>query len=547
MVAVQTPSKTAPIANVVRARSETEAAWILADASSDTRPIAGGTDLMLHIDRGKVAPRSLVDIRRAGMDKLVFSEKALHIGSTATAGTLSRWSRLKEHAAGLWEAAATLSVPQVRNLATVGGNLANASPAADMVPPILAMGGTCEIRKGDHVRRLPADQLATGPGRTVLQHDELITNIILPRWRDDAFHWFCKLGFRDAQVIAVTSLAFSCELEGGVVRRVGIALGSVAPRVVRAKTVEEHLVGEKLTQAVAREAMALLKHDISPISDQRSRGDFRLKVAQNYLGDALARAYLKSQGKDHGPGALPVLKDPAPRPPAKQAERTDVLGDLGVEPAKPPKVVKSGKLSYEGRPAPKKKASKKKASKKKASKKKASKKKASKTIDVRAPIQPVRFNLNGREVELPAHAGSRLLDVLREQGQLTGVKEGCGEGECGACTVLLDGQVACACLLLAQTVEGCDVTTVEGLTDHNTGEPHPVQRHFVAEMGTQCGFCTPGMVLSAVATLAENPQADRAEILDGISGTLCRCTGYTRIVRAVEKARDELNGNDRQR
>ena len=161
------------------------------------------------------------------------------------------------------------------------------------------------------------------------------------------------------------------------------------------------------------------------------------------------------------------------------------------------------------------------------------------TIDVRSPEQPVRLKLNGREVEINARAGSRLLDVLREEGHLTGVKEGCGEGECGACSVLLDGEVACSCMLLAQTVEGCEVVTVEGLCS-DSGQAHPVQRHFVAEMGTQCGFCTPGMVLSAVALLEQNPRADRAEILDGISGSLCRCTGYTRIVRAVERARDEM-------
>lgn len=161
------------------------------------------------------------------------------------------------------------------------------------------------------------------------------------------------------------------------------------------------------------------------------------------------------------------------------------------------------------------------------------------TIDVRSPEQPVRLKLNGREVEIAARAGSRLLDVLRAEGQLTGVKEGCGEGECGACSVLLDGEVACSCLLLAQSVEGCEVVTVEGLAGDD-GSAHPVQRHFVAEMGTQCGFCTPGMVLSAVAVLEQNPSADRAEILDGISGSLCRCTGYTRIVRAVERARDEM-------
>jgi aerobic-type carbon monoxide dehydrogenase small subunit (CoxS/CutS family) len=164
------------------------------------------------------------------------------------------------------------------------------------------------------------------------------------------------------------------------------------------------------------------------------------------------------------------------------------------------------------------------------------------TVDVRAPVLDLSCTLNGRQVTLAARAGSRLLDVLREEGHLTGVKEGCGEGECGACTVLLDDQVICSCVTLAQTAEGAEVVTVEGLGDRIGADVHPVQEHFVREMGTQCGFCTPGMVLSAVALLEENPAATREEILDGISGNLCRCTGYVRIVKAIEDARDEMAG-----
>lgn len=166
------------------------------------------------------------------------------------------------------------------------------------------------------------------------------------------------------------------------------------------------------------------------------------------------------------------------------------------------------------------------------------------TIDVRAPLLPVSCRLNGRDTTLNARAGSRLLDVLRDEGHLLGVKEGCGEGECGACTVMIDGEVATSCLVLAQTVEGADVTTVEGcaaragLSGQNA--EHPVQRFLVEEMGTQCGFCTPGFVVSAVALLEANPRATLDEIKDGLSGNLCRCTGYVRIFSAIERARDDM-------
>lgn len=162
------------------------------------------------------------------------------------------------------------------------------------------------------------------------------------------------------------------------------------------------------------------------------------------------------------------------------------------------------------------------------------------TIDVRSPIFPVALTLNGKKVRLNARAGSRLLDVLREEAGFTGVKEGCGEGECGACTVLMDGNAICSCLTMAQTAEDTEVVTVEGLADRVDQKVHPVQKHFVKQMGTQCGFCTPGMVLVSAQLLEENPNASREAIMEAISSVLCRCTGYTRIVKAVEDARDEL-------
>lgn len=140
----------------------------------------------------------------------------------------------------------------------------------------------------------------------------------------------------------------------------------------------------------------------------------------------------------------------------------------------------------------------------------------------------MRFRVNGRDESLDVHPMKRLLDVLREDLSLTGTKEGCGEGECGSCTVLVDGQPVCSCLVPLVQAEGADILTIEGL-----GGDHPLQKAFVDEGGAQCGICTPGMIMAAVA-LGPNPSLER--IREGLAGNLCRCTGYSAIYNAVRKA-----------
>jgi carbon-monoxide dehydrogenase small subunit/xanthine dehydrogenase small subunit len=140
----------------------------------------------------------------------------------------------------------------------------------------------------------------------------------------------------------------------------------------------------------------------------------------------------------------------------------------------------------------------------------------------------MRFTLNGRAVTVTAHPMARLLDVLREECGLTGTKEGCGEGECGACTVLVDGRAINSCLVPVAHAAGARVVTIEGL-----GGRHPLQRAFITEGGAQCGICTPGMILAAVAL---GPRPDDQTIRVGLAGNLCRCTGYEGIYRAVRAA-----------
>jgi carbon-monoxide dehydrogenase small subunit len=143
----------------------------------------------------------------------------------------------------------------------------------------------------------------------------------------------------------------------------------------------------------------------------------------------------------------------------------------------------------------------------------------------------VRCTLNGNSVTLEAFPMARLLDVLRDEAGLTGVKEGCGEGECGACCVELDGELVNSCLIPALQADGATFRTIEGVADGDA--LHTVQQAFITHGGAQCGICTPGMVLAAVNLLKRKPHATEMEIRDGLSGNLCRCTGYTKIFAAV--------------
>ncbi len=153
----------------------------------------------------------------------------------------------------------------------------------------------------------------------------------------------------------------------------------------------------------------------------------------------------------------------------------------------------------------------------------------------------VTFELNGHEVRTEVEPHLRLLDLLRDTLGETGTKEGCGEGECGACTVLVNGAAVNSCLMPVCEVDGTTVTTIEGLAGPN-GKLAPIQRAFLDNGGSQCGFCTPGIVMTAVAFLAENPEPDEAEIRYALTGNLCRCTGYVQIVESIRAAASQMRG-----
>jgi carbon-monoxide dehydrogenase small subunit len=148
----------------------------------------------------------------------------------------------------------------------------------------------------------------------------------------------------------------------------------------------------------------------------------------------------------------------------------------------------------------------------------------------------VQCRVNGRAVILEAHPIARLLDVLREQLRLTGTKEGCGEGECGACSVMMDGTLVNSCLVPVLHAEGAEILTIEGVAGEHL---HPMQQAFLAHGGAQCGICTPGMILAAMNLLSRHPEPTESEIREGLAGNLCRCTGYTKILESIFAASGE--------
>ncbi|WP_026476210.1 (2Fe-2S)-binding protein [Alkaliphilus transvaalensis] len=151
-------------------------------------------------------------------------------------------------------------------------------------------------------------------------------------------------------------------------------------------------------------------------------------------------------------------------------------------------------------------------------------------------MKKINLKINGSEYSLEIDENMRLIDLIRDVVGLTGTKEGCGEGECGACTVIMGGVTVNSCMVLAFQANGKEILTIEGVKGKGNDKLHPIQKAFLEEGAVQCGFCIPGMVLSAKALLDENNTPSREEIREGISGNLCRCTGYNKIVDAIEKA-----------
>ncbi len=448
----------------------------LAASNDSARIVAGATDLILELE-AEMHPNvdTLIDITRvAGLDAITKDEDGIiHLGPMVTHNDCSASSMIVEQALPLAQACWEVGAPQIRNRGTIAGNLITASPANDTITPLMALGAGVTLRSTSGERTVALKDFFTGVRKTVMRPDELMVDIFFPAIDEVQRGMFYKVGLRKAQAISVINLAAVLTFDGLKVTKAAVTLGSVAPTIVHAEAAEAYLTGRQLEEDVIEQAAQLTIEAARPIDDLRGTAAYR-----RYMIGVIARRTLTRLAK------------------GTQAEDY---------PKSPPMLVS---------------------------------KNASSTLDHAAGsnghFEPIETVINGQPYRFNTGHDKTLLHLLREEALLTGTKEGCAEGECGACTVFLDGKAVMSCLVPAPRAHQAEIVTVEGLQRGET--LHPVQQTFIEDSAVQCGYCTPGFLMSAAMLLEEIPSPSKEQIQNALTGNLCRCTGYYKIIQAVEDA-----------
>lgn len=454
-----------------------EAIQLLAEQREKARIIAGGTDLILELERKvRKGITTLVDISRVpGLDQILLDEDgAVHLGPLVTHNHCVQSGIIRQYGYPLARAAWEVGSPQIRNRGTVAGNLITASPANDTITPLMALSARVTLQSARETRVVPLSEFYTGVRRNVLQPDEMLVDIAFPGLKSNQRGTFSKYALRRAQAISVLNAAVVLTLDGNLITAAAITLGAVAPTIIHAAEAEAFLAGKELTDEVIAGAAELAAKAARPIDDVRSSAGYRSAMTRVVVKRALAS--LAKHDEQAGIPAQPVL----------------LWGRTENVPSR---------LSAQAHHQEK---------------------------------TPIRTRINGKDYVFETGHEKMLLRLLREEAGLTGTKEGCAEGECGACTVYLDGVAVMSCMVPAPRAHGAEIVTVEGLS--REGTLHPVQQAFVEEGAVQCGYCTPGFLMSAAKLLEERPHPSEEEIKQALTGNLCRCTGYYKIIQAVENA-----------
>jgi carbon-monoxide dehydrogenase medium subunit len=457
--------------------SLSETLELLAKYRERSRIIAGGTDILLELER-KQRPgvEVLIDITRVPeLDNISLRGDQIRLGPLVTHNHVVGSSLLIERAFPLAQASWEVGAPQIRNRATIAGNVITGSPANDTITPLIALDAEVSLASMEGERTVPLSAFYTGLRRTVTRPDEMLTAISFPALSSNERGIFIKLGLRRAQAISVINVTAILKFEAQRVAQATIALGCVAPTIIRVSVAEQSLIGRTLTPELIAEAARLAAATPSPIDDIRGTAEYRTEMVRVLVARALRTL---SAGNER-----------------EQWHKTPVMlwGKQKLKVEKP----LSGLTEH-------------------------------------SESQPILTTVNGRPIKIESGFDKTLLRFLREDAALPGTKEGCAEGECGACTVFLDGSAVMSCMVAAPRANGAQIVTVEGLREN--GELHPIQSAFIEQGAVQCGYCTPGFLMAGAKLLEEFPQPSRDQIQQSITGNLCRCTGYYKIVEAFEEA-----------
>ncbi|HYF95283.1 MAG TPA: xanthine dehydrogenase family protein subunit M [Symbiobacteriaceae bacterium] len=279
----------------LQASSREEALRLLA-GHENVRVLAGGTDLLVKMKTGSLAPQCLLNIQGAADLNHLETENGLRIGAATPLMTVEEAPVVRSRYTALYEALSAMAGPAIRSMGTLGGNLCNASPAADTSPALIALGALTVVERVGCFRSVPVEELFTGPGRTVLEREELLTEIWVPEPGPNSGSAYTKIARVSGDIAKVNAAVF-IRREGGICAECRIALGAVAPTAVRARSVESLLQGETLSRSLVQSAAALAARDINPITDVRSTARYRKAMARVIVEQLLIAAWARAGGE----------------------------------------------------------------------------------------------------------------------------------------------------------------------------------------------------------------------------------------------------------